>query len=296
MKKIIFLFFMASLSILLIGCDYPEKSFNALRNDDIPIEVTEDFILPRGVYAPFIWTSDSEYIKIEENLAKVTQTDEDITVKITATINKTKRSFDVIVLKKGSITVYEKMNLAKDYLEETYDTINSDKLLMPKELEGIYLRYSNAFSASYISSYIDDNNNTHFSNNFKEATNKEFIVVTYYKDSDLKIRIGSSRLYFDVHPMKENDPYILALNKLNNNNYYYNNGEIIIEGLKKGDVIEFSNKVDAEYLLTYDSKIMEKTAPNKLKLKKDIKEKYILYFGIIIKIDGLEKNVKIKLI
>lgn len=87
---------------ILSSCDYPEKSFQALQRENIPKEVTRNFQLERGVYAPFVWTSDSDAIVISGNEAIVNQKDEDVMVTLTATVNKKSETFEIKVLKIGS--------------------------------------------------------------------------------------------------------------------------------------------------------------------------------------------------
>ena len=69
MKKILFVTVLLFCVFILSSCDYPEKTFQALQRENIPKEVTRNFRLERGVYAPFVWTSDSDAIIISENEA-----------------------------------------------------------------------------------------------------------------------------------------------------------------------------------------------------------------------------------
>nr|WIF87804.1 hypothetical protein QOL21_04675 [Acholeplasma laidlawii] len=88
MKKILFVTVLLFCVFILSSCDYPEKSFQALQRENIPKEVTRSFQLEKGVYAPFVWTSDSDAIVISGNEAIVNQKDEDVMVILTATVNK----------------------------------------------------------------------------------------------------------------------------------------------------------------------------------------------------------------
>lgn len=112
---------------LLFGCDYPEKSFQALSRQDIPTEVTMDFVLPRGVYAPFIWTSSNEDVLkiVEERHVQVFQQQEDVEVTIRARVNKKTEDFIITVLKVGSEATY--MEQSRMALQE---------LGFPQELKG----------------------------------------------------------------------------------------------------------------------------------------------------------------
>lgn len=296
MKKILLVLFLIFSPLLLSSCDYPEKSFSALDDFDIPIEVNNDFFLPRGIYGKFIWTSNNDAIKIVEADAFVTQSFQDVLVTITATINKKSKSFDILVLKLGSITVYEKATSAEKYLFKHFDTLTSEILLMPKELEGLYLKYSNAFSSAYISHFMDDDSNTYLSNNFKEALEEEFVYVYFYKDQAFETLVYITKLYFKVSPMEDRDPFMLAFKAININNYYYSNGLIEINNLKVNDIIEFSDDETISYLLTYFPKIIEKISYNKLKIIKVPKdENYYNHQQIIIKIGNMRKSISIKL-
>lgn len=102
MRKIISVILIFIFLIFLVSCDYPEKSFQALDKDDIPIEVTRDFILPKGIYAPFIWKSDNDALIIDGTNVKVNQKEVNVLVTLTATINQKSESFKVEVLKVGS--------------------------------------------------------------------------------------------------------------------------------------------------------------------------------------------------
>ncbi|MDO9629153.1 MAG: hypothetical protein Q7I99_04555 [Acholeplasmataceae bacterium] len=105
MRKTRLVLLMILIAIVLTACDFDEKSFQVLGDGtrEIPSEVTRDFTLPTGYYADFIWTSNREdVIRIEGSEAIVIQHDEDVDVTITATVNRTYRSFVIKVLKIGS--------------------------------------------------------------------------------------------------------------------------------------------------------------------------------------------------
>src|SRR5690554_8216109 len=101
MKKIVVSILIFILSFVLAGCDYDEKSFQALNRDEIPTEVTRDFQLPKGIYGEFIWEGDRDALVIAGNKVTVNQKDEDIFVTLHATIKKNIDNFKVIVLKTG---------------------------------------------------------------------------------------------------------------------------------------------------------------------------------------------------
>ena len=120
MKKIFLIVFFTLFSLLLFSCDYPEKSFQVLDRDSIPKEVTRDFVLEKGVYAPFVWTSDNDALEINGHYVTVIQKEEDVLVNVTATINKKSETFVIKVLKIGSdLTSREKAEDIAVYLKET---------------------------------------------------------------------------------------------------------------------------------------------------------------------------------
>lgn len=294
MKKIL-LFTLTVLIVLLGGCDYPEKSFNALDRSKIPIEVTQDFTLQAGVYGKFVWTSNSELITIEGLTAKVTQTDEDVTVTLTATINQQKESFSIIVLKEGSITVYEKAETAFSYLEENFKILTNDITVMPKELESLYIKYSNSHVFDYVGLYVDTNDQTYLSNNFKYTSDELGIWVYFYKDQNYQTLVKTYQLNFHVEQMTDDDPFMIALKQLNIHNYDYNNGTITIQNLKVKDLIEIKDTQDFNYLLTYNSKYFKKNTNYQLTLIKALDDNYFGGPGIYITIGNMQKTVKFNL-
>lgn len=119
MRKILLVTIIVFFVFVLSSCDYPEKSFQALQRDNIPKEVTRDFQLERGVYAPFVWTSDSDALVISGNDVIVNQKDEDVMVTLTATVKMKSESFEIKVLKIGSpLTSREKAEDIAVYLNE----------------------------------------------------------------------------------------------------------------------------------------------------------------------------------
>jgi|LSQX01.2.fsa_nt_gb hypothetical protein len=295
MKKYLSVILTAFL-LLLSGCDYPEKSFKALSSSAIPMEVTADFTLPRGVYAPFKWTSDNEAIIIDGLTAFVTQSDEDTLVRLTATINKKSRSFEILVLKTGSVTVYERARKASEYLEETYETLTSEITIMPKELEGLYIRYRNVYYPLHIGYYVDEENNTYLSNGFKTTNDKVKICVNFYKEQNFKTLLSANDLELLVEPMEENNPFILALEELNINDYSYDNGVIEITNLNVNDTIEFKETSSITYRLVAFPEYLEKTSSNQLKIIKKIDKDGLFHIhGLVITIGNMSKSVAFKL-
>ena len=142
MKKILFVTVLLFCVFILSSCDYPEKSFQALQRENIPKEVTRNFQLERGVYAPFVWNSDSDAIIISGTDAIVNQKDEDVMVNLTATVNKRSEIFEIKVLKIGSpLSSREKSEDIVVYLNETYTKIDGGLLELPNEMNGIYIKY-----------------------------------------------------------------------------------------------------------------------------------------------------------
>jgi len=122
MKKIVYIVLLVFFGVFLSSCDYPEKSFQALQRDYIPKEVTRNFQLERGVYAPFIWTSNNEALVIMGNDVTVNQKDDDVMVNVTATIKNRSETFEIKVLKIGSpLSSREKAEDITVYLNETFE-------------------------------------------------------------------------------------------------------------------------------------------------------------------------------
>ena len=104
--------------MILTGCDYPEKSLQQLDSRTIPEEVTMDFKVIRGSYAPIIYeSSHPDVLQPQDDYTiKVNQQEEDVVVTLTARVKRKKRVFTVKVLKKGSEpTPREKVMMAKEH-------------------------------------------------------------------------------------------------------------------------------------------------------------------------------------
>ena len=57
MKRIFGLMLVLIVAFSFAGCDFDEKSIRSIYDRAIPQEVTKDFVLPRGAYAPITYTS-----------------------------------------------------------------------------------------------------------------------------------------------------------------------------------------------------------------------------------------------
>ena len=134
MKKVSIITIIITLILTLVGCDFDEKSFQSLNRDEIPTEVTRDFVLPRGIYGKFIWESDNDALIIEGNNVTVNQKEEDTTVIITATVNQKSENFTIVVLKIDSDRSWrEKGEDAIVQMRATYTEINDSNLKLPKQ-------------------------------------------------------------------------------------------------------------------------------------------------------------------
>lgn len=293
MKKIIALLTLVFLSIFLYSCDYPEKSFVALRELDIPIEVTEDFVLPRGAVGKFIWTSNNESIVIDDLNAKVTQTNEDVLVILTATINQTSKTFEVLVLKTGGVSVHDRAKASHETLSNNYHTLTNTPLLMPNILNDVYIKYENSFFSSYIGSYTTDDNNFYLANNFKEGIEGMYIIVYYYKDLECNILVYVEELYLTTEKMEESNEFNLALKELNINKYDYSNGVIEIKNVKVNDYIEFNPNTNIDFIIYLNPKIFKRITPSKFKIIKIPDNDKSLWLHLDITIGKMKNNIEI---
>lgn len=181
MKKTMLVFGMFLLSIFLVACDYPEKSLKAINDNDIPNKVTKDFNLPKGIYAAIQWSSSNlDVLKIEDNIAVVMQSEEDVEVILKATVNKEVRNYKVIVLKAGSeLSKYEKSLLLKDTLTKTL-IINSEGTFLHYEVDGVYINYGLSNNASMSKYYVEEQEDGIFVkslSNYSMTTN-----IFFYED------------------------------------------------------------------------------------------------------------------
>lgn len=127
---------------LLSGCDYDEKSLQALSDYDVPDEVTMDFELPRGVYGEIIYSSSDEEVLSFTNVrfAKVVQQQEDRSVTITARVNRSTKQFTTIVLKTGSTpTPLEQARCA--FAKLNIPTQTDSPYLLTAKIDDIDFRY-----------------------------------------------------------------------------------------------------------------------------------------------------------
>ena len=166
------------------------KSWKALRRENIPKEVTRDLQLERGVYAPFVWTSDSDAIIISGTDAIVNQKDEDVMVNLTATVNKRSEIFEIKVLKIGSpLSSREKSEDIVVYLNETYNEIDGGLLELPNEMNGIYIKYQlNLAQSSY--GYKIDNQKPCLSSSYRASGEVISIPMSFYDDIEMGLQVA----------------------------------------------------------------------------------------------------------
>lgn len=203
MIKKLSLIFTLILMLILVGCDYPEKSFGPLCRDDIPKEVTTNFLLPEGMYGKFIWTSGNEDVLIihEKRYVEVRQQAEDVEVIVTARINKKTEDFTIKVLKIGSIpTIYEQSNIALQKLDVPSKVILPFQA--PLKSGNIYFEYvksdgyrvvEKADSSIWIIPDIVD----------EETTIRLYVKALYEKDDEL-VEINTGFFHIDILVDKEN--------------------------------------------------------------------------------------------
>lgn len=285
------------LGLTLSSCDYPEKSFQAMQRDLIPKEVTRDFQLERGVYAPFVWTSDNDALIIKGNDVTVNQKEDDAVVNITATVNKRNETFEIIVLKIGSpLSSREKAEDITVYLNETYTIIDGGLLELPNEMNGIYINYNlNLFQSSY--GYKIDDDKTYLSSSFRASGASISISMSFYDDSEMKSENQVYRANLDLiaQPLTEDDPFLLAVQEINVNNYQFTSNlryQFGIYDLKFGDIIEFgtSELFDANLQLNRDEYFL-KIDTNKYEIIKNFREKTSELGRLTITIDGVSKTI-----
>jgi hypothetical protein len=182
MNKYSLMILIILLGFLLMSCDYPEKSFQALNRQEIPSEVTMDFELPIGIYAPFIWTSShDDVLKItNQNQVIVTQQIEDVLVTITARINQRSEDFLITVLKIGSeLTMLEKARIVLNELDLSKEVLLPFEL--PTIIDGIHLRYlSNEYFSNYYDIQVKQDGSTWFLPFILEIEKTSYITVEAY--------------------------------------------------------------------------------------------------------------------
>jgi len=297
MKKSIFVVMIVFLGLMLSSCDYPEKSFQAMQRDIIPKEVTRDFQLERGVYAPFIWTSDNDALVINGNDVTVNQKEDDVVVNITATVNKRSETFEIIVLKIGSpLSSREKAEDITVYLNETYNEIDGCLLELPNQIDGIFIKYSlDLLQSSY--GYKIEDDKTYLSSSFRASGASISISMSFYDDSEMKSENHVYRDNLDLiaQPLAEDDPFLLAVQEINVNNYQFTSNlryQFGIYDLKIGDIIEFGTNelFDANLQLNRDEYFL-KIDTNKYEIIKNFREKTSELGRLTITIDGISKTI-----
>jgi len=301
MKKTLFVTVLVFCVFILSSCDYPEKSFQALQRENIPKEVTRSFQLEKGVYAPFVWTSDSDAIVISGNEAIVNQKDEDVMVILTATVNKKSETFEIKVLKIGSpLSSREKSEDIAVYLNETYNEIDGGLLELPNEMNGIYIKYQlNLAQSSY--GYKIDNQKTYLSSSFRASGEVISIPMSFYDDIEMATgsEVYGAYLGLIAQPLKEDDPFLLAVQEINVKNYQFTSNlryTIGISNLKVGDIIEFgtSESFDVNIQLNRDEYFL-KIDTNKYEIIKDFRDKTYEQGRLTITIDGVSKTIFIQM-
>lgn len=297
MKKILFVTVLLFCVFILSSCDYPEKSFQALQRENIPKEVTRNFQLERGVYAPFVWTSDNDAIIISGNDAIVNQKDEDVMVNLTATVNKRSETFEIKILKIGSpLSSREKSEDIAVYLNETYTEIDGGLLELPNEMNGIYIKYQlNLAQSSY--GYKIDNQKTYLSSSFRASGEVISIPMSFYDDIEMVTgsEVYGTYLGLIAQPLAEDDPFLLAVQEININGYQFTSNlryQFGIFDLKIGDIIEFgtSESFDANLQLNRDEYFL-KIDTNKYEIIKNFREKTSELGRLTITIDGISKTI-----
>lgn len=301
MKKILFVTVLVFCVFILSSCDYPEKSFQALQRENIPKEVTRSFQLEKGVYAPFVWTSDSDAIVISGNEAIVNQKDEDVMVILTATVNKKSETFEIKVLKIGSpLTSREKSEDIAVYLNETYNEIDGGLLELPNEMNGIYIKYQlNLAQSSY--GYKIDDQKTYLSSSFRASGEVISIPMSFYDDIEMVTgsEVYGAYLGLIAQPLKEDDPFLLAVQEINVKNYQFTSNlryTIGISNLKVGDIIEFGTSESFDVSLQLNrNEYFIKIDTNKYEIIKDFRERTYEQGRLTITIDGVSKTIFIQM-
>jgi hypothetical protein len=297
MKKTIFVILIIFIVFMLSSCDYPEKSFQAMQRDLIPKEVTRDFQLERGVYAPFIWTSDNDALVINGNDVTVNQKEDDVVVNITATVNKRSETFEIIVLKIGSpLSSREKAEDITVYLNETYTEIDGGLLELPNQIDGIFIYYSlDLLQSSY--GYKIEDDKTYLSSSFRASGASISISMSFYDDAEMKSENQVYRAYLDLiaQPLTEDDPFLLAVQEINVNNYPFTSNlryQFGLSNLKVGDIIEFktSELFDANLQLNRDEYFL-KIDTNKYEIIKNFRENTSELGRLTLTIDGVSKTI-----
>lgn len=301
MKKIPFVTVLVFCVFILSSCDYPEKSFQALQRENIPKEVTRNFQLERGVYAPFVWTSDSDAIVISGNEAIVNQKDEDVMVTLTATVNKKSETFEIKVLKIGSpLSSREKSEDVAVYLNETYTEIDGGLLELPNEMNGVYIKYQlNLAQSSY--GYKIENQKTYLSSSFRASGEVISIPMSFYDDIEMMTgsEVYGAYLGLIAQPLAEDDPFLLAVQEINVNNYQFTSNlryTIGISNLKVGDIIEFgmSESFDVNLQLNRDEYFL-RIGTNKYEIIKDFRDRTYELGRLTVTIDGISKTIFVQM-
>jgi len=296
MKKIVVSILIFILSFVLAGCDYDEKSFQALNRDEIPTEVTRDFQLPKGIYGKFIWESDSDALIIAGNKVTVNQKDEDTLVTLTATINKKSENFQVKVLKTGSDRAWrEKAEDAHVSLQSLYTQIDENNLKLPKRYEDLYIRYYFDDSLGNYG-YFEDEDCYYISSGFNAENKNISINLSFYKESDFNIDDnyinyrGSLSLY--AKKLNQDDIYLETLKEININNYYKSFKFNFY--LNVNDYIEFGDSDNYDIKLEfYNNDTLKKITETKYQLIKPVEGTLYEKGYLTITINNMPKRILI---
>lgn len=231
LKKLKNTYFVISAILFLVfisGCDYPEKSINALSDRDIPKAATQDFVLPRGVYAPIAYTSsnpeilevyDGHYVRLHPQV-------EDVAVTLEARVNKRYKAFEIIVLKAGSpLTPRERIIKLWDTFD--FPTQINDKYVLPTEVDGLKLNYD------YLYAFTKEDYQI-------KSINEELVLIpnlTKNRETSIRIRVDLSAFTdferSDVYMMSKS--YGFKINNVNPNTVNYQINQEIKFQFAEGD-------------------------------------------------------------
>ena len=188
MKRLIFVWGIVAILLVLTACDYDEKSLKGIEHD-LPSEVTMDFELVEGEYAPIRYeSSHPDVLKpMDDYTAKVFQQDEDVIVTLTARVNKTAKKIQIKVLKKGSDpTPREKVQLAKDQFQ--YPESVSENFTLPSTIDDVIIQYEIRRAHRYIKPNLVDGEYYINPSSYSTNANNEMeikVYFNYYQDNRL---------------------------------------------------------------------------------------------------------------
>lgn len=172
MKKLLIIV----ITILLTGCDYSEKSLQALSERDIPKEVTMDFEVPRGIYGAIIYeSSNDDVLKVSSYNIEVFQQEDDVEVTLTARVNSRLLNFRIKVLKIGSNpTPLEKVRIAFSKLE--FNEVVEEDFYLPAMIDGIEFFYTKPLDNRYLNYEINEKENDQYLVTITRGVKEELIA------------------------------------------------------------------------------------------------------------------------